>query len=91
MAMEGVSGGGGDGREGEVEPEGDSQSMPTLGGFYHVERGDGSWHVAEVIQRRENPDSGRAEFYVHYKECECARGVRPFARSPAVRVEGSDC
>ena len=39
---------------------------PTLGAHYYVQRGD-SWHVAEIIQRREL--EGRTEFYVHYKEC----------------------
>ena len=39
---------------------------PTLGAHYYVQRGD-SWHVAEIIQRREL--DGRTEFYVHYKEC----------------------
>ena len=43
---------------------------PTLGVRYYVKRGDGSWHVAEIIQKRENPENQRTEFYVHYKECE---------------------
>jgi histone acetyltransferase MYST1 len=29
---------------------------------------DGSWHMAEVIQKRDNPDNRRTEYYVHYKE-----------------------
>lgn len=48
----------------------DSQSLePTLGVYYYVQRVDKSWHVAEVIQKRENPESKEHEFYVHYKEC----------------------
>ena len=48
----------------------ESQSMePALGMFYHVQRVDESWHVAEVIQKRENVVTKEHEFYVHYKEC----------------------
>ena len=43
---------------------------PILGVFYHVQRTDKTWHVAEVIQKRENPESKKLEYYVHYKECE---------------------
>lgn len=42
---------------------------PALGMFYHVQRVDESWHVAEVIQKRENVVTKEHEFYVHYKEC----------------------
>ena len=38
--------------------------------FYYVQRVDESWHVAEVIQKRENLETKEQEFYVHYKECE---------------------
>jgi ribonuclease HI len=48
----------------------DSQAMePSLGVFYYVQRVDESWHVAEVIQKRENFETKEQEFYVHYKEC----------------------
>lgn len=48
----------------------DSQAMePSLGVFYYVQRVDESWHVAEVIQKRENLETKEQEFYVHYKEC----------------------
>ena len=43
---------------------------PTLGVYYYVQRVDESWHVAEVIQKRENAETKEHEFYVHYKECE---------------------
>lgn len=42
---------------------------PTLGMYYYVQRVDESWHVAEVIQKRENAETKEHEFYVHYKEC----------------------
>ena len=42
---------------------------PSLGVFYYVQRVDESWHVAEVIQKRENLETKEQEFYVHYKEC----------------------
>lgn len=48
----------------------DSQPLePNLGVFYYVQRVDESWHVAEVIQKRENLETKEQEFYVHYKEC----------------------
>lgn len=40
----------------------------TLGSLYHAQRLDGSWHMAEVIQKRENPDTKCTEYYVHYKD-----------------------
>lgn len=45
------------------------QVEPTLGVYYYVQRVDESWHVAEVIQKRENAVTKEHEFYVHYKEC----------------------
>ena len=48
---------------------------PTQGSFYQVLMTDGSWHVAEVIQKRENAESKRQEYYVHYKECTCKIAV----------------
>lgn len=42
---------------------------PVLGSLYHVEMSDGTWHMAEIIQKRENMDNKRMEYYVHYKEC----------------------
>lgn len=42
---------------------------PVLGSFYNVEMQDKSWHLAEVIQKRENPETKVIEYYVHYKEC----------------------
>ena len=42
----------------------------TLGALYHVQRLDGSWHMAEVIQKRDNPETKCKEYYVHYKDCE---------------------
>ena len=53
----------------------DSQPVePSLGVFYYVQRVDESWHVAEVIQKRENLETKEQEFYVHYKECEYIYG-----------------
>lgn len=46
---------------------------PTLGVFYYVQRVDESWHVAEVIQKRENLETKEQEYYVHYKECKLIR------------------
>lgn len=47
---------------------------PTLNTCYYVQRADGTWHVAEVIQKREIDQEDiekKKEFYVHYKDCEC--------------------
>ena len=43
---------------------------PSLATHYHVRRGDDTWHVGEVIQRRSNHENGLTEYYVHYKDCE---------------------
>jgi hypothetical protein len=45
---------------------------PTLNACYYVQRADLTWHVAEVIQRREIDldNEKKKEFYVHYKDCE---------------------
>ena len=44
---------------------------PTLNTYYYVQRADESWHVAEVIQKREIEvdDEKKKEFYIHYKNC----------------------
>lgn len=52
-----------------VQQEVSRQGDPTQGSFYQVLMTDGSWHVAEIIQKRENTESKRQEYYVHYKEC----------------------
>ena len=59
--------------------------MPTLGAFYYVQRADDSWHVAEIIQKRENAESKRTEFYVHYKEC---KNIDPLHNYDVIEVEG---
>lgn len=41
---------------------------PSLNTYYYVQRGDETWRVAEVIQKREI-DNEKKEFYVHYKDC----------------------
>lgn len=44
---------------------------PTLNTCYYVQRADETWHVAEVIQKREVEieNEKKSEFYVHYKDC----------------------
>ncbi len=44
-------------------------SEPILGSLYNVLMTDGTWQVAEIIQRRNNGELKRNEYYVHYKEC----------------------
>lgn len=45
---------------------------PTAGSCYNIEMSDGSWHIAEIVQKRENSsrETTRTEYYVHYRECE---------------------
>lgn len=45
-----------------------SSIEPILGSFYNVRMKDNTWQVAEIIQKRQNTDTKRAEYYVHYKE-----------------------
>ena len=47
-----------------------STKEPVLSTHYHVRRIDGSWHVGEVIQKRNNLENGLTEYYVHYKDSE---------------------
>jgi len=45
----------------------DDETNVQLNARYSVKRLDGSWHVAEIIQKRTNEQcGGRHEFYVHY-------------------------
>ena len=44
---------------------------PILGSLYQVEMNDGTWHVAEIIQKRTNHETKITEYYIHYKECMC--------------------
>ena len=50
------------------------QEKPTDGGAslgetYLVQRTEGEWHVAELIQKRDNPENDESEYYVHYDGC----------------------
>jgi histone acetyltransferase MYST1 len=48
-----------------------SDSLPDIGDHYLVQRSDGTWHSAEIIQIRPNeqPGGGNStfEYYVHYE------------------------
>lgn len=50
---------------------------PTLGSLYHVEMSDRTWHVAEIIQKRESLEAKGMEYYVHYKECKSRKKKNP--------------
>ena len=41
----------------------------SLGETYLVQRTEGEWHVAELIQKRDNPENDESEYYVHYDGC----------------------
>ena len=49
-----------------------SSTEPSLGSCYNIQMCDESWHVAEIVQKRENSETTRIEYYVHYRECELA-------------------
>uniref|UniRef100_A0AAG5DMW3 Histone acetyltransferase n=1 Tax=Anopheles atroparvus TaxID=41427 RepID=A0AAG5DMW3_ANOAO len=56
------SGGGGDGIKDE-----ESDKL-VIGEEYMVQRQDGSWHLAQLIQSRQNPcDPKQLEYYIHYE------------------------
>lgn len=44
----------------------DKPSSSMVGVNQMVHRNDGSWHMAKLIQKRENPDTHDTEYYVHY-------------------------
>ncbi|XP_035221173.1 histone acetyltransferase KAT8-like [Stegodyphus dumicola] len=46
------------------------ETRPKIGEHYLVQRSDGTWHSAEVIQIRASEQGGdRYEYYVHYLGC----------------------
>ena len=52
------------------KPEKTADGGASLGETYLVQRTEGEWHVAELIQKRENPEKDESEYYVHYDGCE---------------------
>merc|ERR1712029_843477 len=38
-----------------------------IGASITAKRADGSWHSANVVHRRTNPDTQETEYYVHYE------------------------
>lgn len=62
----------GDKGEGEKTPAFSTPATgkePLLSTHYHVRRADDTWHVGEVIQRRNTVENGFTEYYIHYKDC----------------------
>uniref|UniRef100_A0A2M4BJV5 Histone acetyltransferase n=1 Tax=Anopheles marajoara TaxID=58244 RepID=A0A2M4BJV5_9DIPT len=58
----------GSGTEGVKEEEGAEDKMLVIGEDYMVQRQDGSWHQAQLIQSRQNPcDPKQQEYYIHYE------------------------
>lgn len=46
----------------------DTEDKLVIGGEYLVQRQDGSWHPAQLIQSRQNPcDPKQLEYYIHYE------------------------
>ena len=38
-----------------------------IGANVKAQRSDGSWHSANVVHRRKNPETVQTEYYVHYE------------------------
>ena len=53
----------------------EDKSSSLIGVNQLVHRDDGSWHMAKLIQKRENPDTHDTEYYVHYDGCKMLAGV----------------
>ena len=53
----------------------EDKSSSLIGVNQLVHRDDGSWHMAKLIQKRENPDTKDTEYYVHYDGCKWSGGV----------------
>lgn len=53
----------------------EDKSGSMIGVNQLVHRNDGSWHLAKLIQKRENPDTHDTEYYVHYDGCKYLNGV----------------
>jgi len=54
----------------------EDKSSSLIGVNQLVHRDDGSWHMAKLIQKRENPDTHHTEYYVHYDGCKLARACK---------------
>ena len=52
----------------------EDKSGSMIGVNQLVHRNDGSWHLAKLIQKRENPDTHDTEYYVHYDGCKLSVG-----------------
>lgn len=52
----------------EVGKDENGEDKLVIGAEYQVQRQDGSWHTAQLIQSRQNPcDPKQLEYYIHYE------------------------
>ena len=51
----------------EASKNGDKKTDLEIGAIITAKRGDGSWHTANVVQRRTNSETNQTEYYVHYE------------------------
>ena len=63
------NGGGEIGKKSSSATNGSSANLNDLeiGASITAKRTDGSWHSANVVHRRTNPDTNETEYYVHYE------------------------
>jgi len=51
----------------EASKNGDKKIDLEIGAIITAKRADGSWHTANVVQRRTNSETNQTEYYVHYE------------------------
>lgn len=52
---------------GETSKNGEKKTDLEIGAIITAKRADGSWHAANVVHRRTNPETEETEYYVHYE------------------------
>jgi len=73
------------------ENNGESQNKNNeldIGASITAKRADGSWHSANVVHRRTNPDTHEAEYYVHYEGFN--RRLDEWIKSDRIKLQADD-
>ena len=59
-----------------------------IGASITAKRADGSWHSANVVHRRTNPDTQETEYYVHYEGFN--RRLDEWIKSDRIKLQADD-
>ena len=59
-----------------------------IGASITAKRADGSWHSANVVHRRTNPDTHETEYYVHYEGFN--RRLDEWIKSDRIKLQADD-